>query len=352
MDLIEARKRAVGQARADQELIQIATKAAVPDNLRNTYGAGWTRQPQDGGFNKPPSCFSAEQAAHFLTASTSRCRNAPSRHRVLKAPKLPKLGHSASAPASFDERGEQRIGGVRRCVLGLKPVEQRQKALPIFGGVGWSTNQTLESKLHNMFTGTSVLNADSFNMETTALPFPGASRPRAPTPPPSIAELEMQRACFSTAKLPWLSAKKPPKDGDIEVLVKALMNAIQEGKDADVTALHRVHDFPMAYHPARETQNFGGMYARKEGTELKLRRKVLRVLEQEPICDIGELLACNPDTWAKISGMLGGLSHGVAVRNAMHLMYSPSVRQVDRAVCQAALCQRQRIVDRGHVVFM
>jgi len=213
-----------------------------------------------------------------------------------------------------------------------------------FRGVGWASHKSLARKLHDRYL------AHTMEMETTALPSIGFARPRTPTPPPSISELEMQRACFSTAKVPWLSAKKLPKDGNIEVLVKAIVNAIQEEVNEPLKELHKAHDFPMVFNPERERHNYAGMYGcPKEAREQKLRRRVLRVLEQNPICGIGELLACDPDTWAKISKGLGGLTHGCVVRNAMHLIHSNQVRQVDRAVCQAALCQRQRIVDRGIV---
>jgi len=170
--------------------------------------------------------------------------------------------------------------------------------------------------------------------------------------PPSVGELEMQRACFSTATVPWLGRRKAPKDDNLEVLVKALMTAVKETQHATP-----VHVFSMLHNPHRENHNFTKELVLSDQqnaavAENKLRRRVLLALERFPLCSVGDLVSCDADTWRSISQSLGGLNHALAVRSTQNLLISNQVRPVDRAIYHAASGRSQRPVDRGRKMYV
>jgi len=172
------------------------------------------------------------------------------------------------------------------------------------------------------------------------------------TGPPSVRELEKQRNLFSTAQVPWLGRNKAPRDDDLEMLVKVLVHALQKTHRDEPS-----HAFKMLHNPHREQHNFcrADLMDAKEAVaaaETRLRRRVLSALERYPLCNVGELVSCDPFTWTRISDCLGGLNHSFAVRSAQLLLTSNQVRTVDRAVYHAAACPRQRPVDRGRVLYL
>lgn len=174
------------------------------------------------------------------------------------------------------------------------------------------------------------------------------------TMPPSRDELELQRQCFATAKMPWLVKQKmAPKDANLDLVVNALMNAMKE------TTHHSgsLHSFKTPYNPHRATHNFSRAISLSDEdsakvVETKLRRRVLSALEGFPLCNLAELVACDRATWTRISDVLGGLNHALAVRSAQILMTTNKVRSVERAIHHAASCPRQRTVDRGRLMYV
>jgi len=330
------------EAQREYGIVRIAQKNELPDEMRNTYGASWARhQP----IPMQQSRFSHQAVPRFAC-------DTPTPDKVSL---LPKLKHQVAAALGATGRmvasGATWRSGGKVASLPTLPtyqLEPRSDRLypPERGLTGAYSSDNISGKLAGMFNDES--------MEMTALPWEKRIEPAPWEPtPPSKADLELQRQmCFSTAKVPWLGAKKAPKDSGLEMLVKALCSAIQETR-AGRSSSSKAHDFEMPYNPHRASHNFAGMYRAQEATaEEKLRRQVLRALEKQPLCDVGELMACDPTTWHQISERLGGLSQGVAVRHALQFLETSAVRPVDRAVYHAASNTRQRTVDRGRMAYM
>lgn len=172
------------------------------------------------------------------------------------------------------------------------------------------------------------------------------------TMPPSVDELELQRQCFATAKVPWLNRIRPPKDDKLDMVVNALMSAMKETQHSGA-----LHSFKTPYNPHRDHHNFSRAITLSDEenakvVETKLRRRVLSALERCPLCSLAELVACDRATWTRISDLLGGLNHSLAVRSAQMLMATNKVRPVERAIHHAASCPRQRVVDKGRLCYV
>jgi len=173
------------------------------------------------------------------------------------------------------------------------------------------------------------------------------------TIPPNRDELELERQCFATAKLPWLNRHRAPKDDKLDMVINALMNAMKETHHS--APGHR--SFKTPYNPHRDHHNSSRAISLSDEdsakvAETKLRRRVLVALEQFPLCNLAELVACDRATWTRISDIIGGLNHALAVRNAQILMTTNKVRPVERAIHHAASCPRQRNVDRGRLMYV
>lgn len=344
----ESNLQAVRQAlRSDEAITELARKNSIPDEFRETYGIAWRKHPGsevDTRSKKTP-VFQSHNTLNSLEAAERGKRIAAAQHQAEEAARRG-ARHNLNDP-------DHNIATTWRKDIRTPMWKERHASeahhhhVPsVFRG---SANEAdISSKLQGLWK---TNQADA--MSTTMLPRTQSDPASFPLSP-SKAELEHQRqACFSTQRLPWLGRKKPPKEAGVDLLVKALVMAMQEA--GKIPGGPPLHDFRMAYNPHRDGHNHSEIVKSSrpvEGDAVKLRRQVLKGLERYPLCDIRELLACDPDTWLHLSRCLGGLAHGQAVRCAMSLLASADVRPVDRALYHAAVSQRQRSVDRGRQVFV
>jgi len=341
------RKLAQERARSDGALIDIANKQTLPD-FQRSYGGGWTRKPSDVPEGRlvnnstkedffQGSQFRGEKGSRQMMGTTQALRAALQDSEKRK----PKEYKASYRPALTDLELQH-----------LQPPEdfKAKRGLPkIFSGgpecshTFWRTKQVTFPK--------------SDRGERTPSEHPSEAAL------PSVGELEMMKFGFATAKLPWIHNKRPPKDDNLDILIKAMCLAVQDEKKMLERGPREqpltIFEFAQIENPNRATNNYnpGGTHLLNDAelvqhNSKKIRRRVLRALERYPLCDVGELYACDSATWHCISECLGGLSHGVAVRNAMNLMATTAVQPLVRASYHAAACHRQRVVDRKRMVYM
>lgn len=342
------RRLAQDRARSDGALVQIANKQTLPD-FQRSYGGGWTRKPSDVPEGKlannstkedffQGSAFRGEKGSRQMMGTTQALRAALQESAKRKV-KLPVAGYR---PALSDLELQH-----------LQPPSdfKAKRSLPMIFSGGPECSQTFWR------TKSSATLPKSDRGERTPSEHPSEAAL------PSVGELEMMRFGFETAKLPWIHSKRPPKDDNLDILVKALCLAVQDEKKMLEKGPRekplKIFEFPQIENPNRATNNFvkGGTHLLNDEelvqhNSKKIRRRVLLALERYPLCDVGELYACDSATWHCISECLGGLSHGVAVRNAMNIMTTTAVQPLNRASYHAASCHRQRVVDRKRMVYM
>lgn len=342
---VQARRLAQDRARSDGALVQIANKHTLPD-FERSYGGGWTRKPTK--LQRKPSITSEEffQTPAFRGEEGSRQM----------------MGTTQALRAALKETAQRKF---KPPVLGYRPALtelelqhlqppsdfKAKKSLPVIFNGGPECSQTFWR------TKSSAAVPKSHLAERTPSEHPSEAAP-------SVGELEMMRVGFATAKLPWIHSKRPPKDDNLDILVKALCLAVQDEKKMLERGPRapqplKTFEFTQIENPNRATNNYnpGGTHTLTDEelvqhNNKKIRRRVLRALERYPLCDVGELYACDSATWHCISEALGGLSHAAAVRNAMNMMTTTAVQPLNRASYHAAACHRQRIVDRKRMVYM
>lgn len=345
---MQGRRLAQDRARSDGALIQIANKQTLPD-FQRSYGGGWTRKPDD----VPQRKLSNKSTEDFFQGSAFRgekgSRQMMGTTQALKAALLETAKRKFKPP----------VVGYRPCLSELELQHLQPppmvKRFPLIFSGGPECSQTFWR------TKSSAALPTSDRVEKTSMRTPSEHPSEAP---PSVGELEMMRFGFETAKLPWIHSKRPPKDDNLDILVKALCLAVQDEKKTNERGPRepqplKTFEFTQNYNANRATNNYnpGGTHSLNDKElvqhhEKKIRRRVLRALERYPLCDVGELYACDSATWHCISESLGGLSHGLAVRNAMNIMTTSAVQPLVRASYHAAACHRQRVVDRKRVVYM
>lgn len=292
----------------------LATKNDLPDAQRS-YGSSWRKLPVD-----EHHAMRVDEHHGGIEEGLAQMAKAKTRHHS-------KLEHNWN-DQHFKEDAEAEM---TRNEEGDLPAEAKKKAKML--------------ALHGIWRAPGTAGATRYvemRMRGTM------SLPRMPSPP-GMMEMRQQKQMFSTAKMPWLTAKKAPKDDGLEVLVKVLMEAI---KDVKLEAPE--HGFTQPYNPARATHNFhkeDSAVSSQIGKDKQLRRHILKALAKSPICDVGDMLGCDEKRWASVSKSLDGLGHAMAVRAAMRVQASPGVRPVDRAIYQTALGGRVKNVDRGRVCY-
>jgi hypothetical protein len=343
---------ALKRVRKTETIGRLAQKAEMPVSHRVTYAAGWDRLPEVEP-HKMPNFIKQHHHRHHETRHATV--DEPLQHFESDA-----VGGHTHAVHAGNEENHLLQDAVKRHLSHLPQQRNLSHSTSCcYRGVGWGASrgstinptgcinndhdrQRLKGRLHGIFRHNSEL-------DRTALPWEKREwfeQPRTPTPP-SVAELAEQRQLFfSTAKLPWLkTAAKVPKDSELEIVVKALTHALE-----DQMRGRPDHGFRMVTNEHRDKHNFQDLNPKITPNEVKTKRRVLIALERHPLGTVGELVGCDPDEWLKLSKMLGGLSHGVAVRKAMLLVSSPEVTSIQRGVFHAAASRnKQRTVDRGRM---